>query len=131
MQLPKKFLTFWGIMNSYDFCKLAGVISYLRATKELAGNEGDGEVWPKHIKEHHRPHVEEVRRQCELIELKGSVHRCDLFLRALKPSPHLASCNCRLQLPRSLMQLGGFGRTIHERKPFRNTRCIDELTTQL
>lgn len=71
-------------MKSYDFCKLAAVISYLRATQELAGKDGDGEVWPKHINGYHRPNVEEARRQCELIELAGSVHRCDLFLRALK-----------------------------------------------
>ena len=72
-------------MNKYDFVKLAGVISYLRATKELAGNKGNGEVWPKHIKEHHVPHVEEARRQCELIEMSGSVRRCELFLKTLKP----------------------------------------------
>jgi hypothetical protein len=78
-------LNVWEIMNGYDFCKLAGVISYLRATEVLAGKDGDGEVWPKQIHNHHRPHLEEARRQCELIELSGSVHRCDLFLRVLKP----------------------------------------------
>lgn len=78
-------LNLWEIMNNYDFCKLAGVISYLRATTEMAGKDGDGEVWKKQIWNHHRPHVEEARRQCELIELTGSVHRCDLFLKALKP----------------------------------------------
>jgi hypothetical protein len=72
-------------MNTYEFHRMANVIKYLSNTEALAGKDGDGEVWPKHIQQYDRPHVEEARRQCELIELTGSVRRCDLFLRALKP----------------------------------------------
>jgi hypothetical protein len=72
-------------MKPYEIHQLANVVAYLSRTEAMAGKDGDGDVWPKQIHGHHRPHVEEARRQCELIELAGSVRRCDLFLKALKP----------------------------------------------
>jgi hypothetical protein len=84
-KLPGKIVSLWDIMKNYDVAKLAGVISYLCATEALAGKDGDGLVPPEWTEKHHRPHVEEARRQCELIELAGSVRRCSIFLRALKP----------------------------------------------
>jgi len=72
-------------MIDYKIRGLVDVIVYLSRTEAMAGKDGDGEVGPKHMLEHHRPRVEEARRQCELLELKGSVRRCDRFLKALKP----------------------------------------------
>lgn len=82
-ELLCKIATLWDIMKKYPIRELANTLSYLSRTEALAGHRGDGLVPSERRDKYHRPHVEEARRQCVLIELSGAIHRCDTFLRAL------------------------------------------------
>lgn len=70
-------------MKKYDVSQLIGVISYLRATEELAGKDGDGTVPWDWKDKHHRPNVEAAKKNCQLLELSASVRRCNFFFKEL------------------------------------------------
>jgi len=75
------------IVNHYNVWQLGLVIRALTEVVNAAEAhkiKGDEPVSRERIDRFHRPNVEYAARQCVQIELYAALHRCDLFLTALR-----------------------------------------------